>query len=66
MRTIHDLSWWYWLLTVGLLGAGLLGLPAGIYLAIVLGAVQFVHVLWLTRDLTAFPVQVRVAYFTRW
>ena len=63
MTTIHDLAWWYWFLTVGLLGAGLLGWPAGIYLAIVLSAVQFAHVLWLTRDLTAFPVQVRVAYF---
>jgi hypothetical protein len=25
-------------------------------------AVQIVHVVWLTRDLTAFPVQIRVAY----
>ena len=62
MTTIHDLSWWYWLLTGGLLGAVLFGWLAGIYLAIVLGAVQFVHVLWLTRHFTAFPVQVRVAF----
>ena len=62
MTTIHDLGWWYWFLTVGLLGAGLFGWPAGIYLAMVLCAVQVGHVVWLTQDLTAFPVQVRVAY----
>lgn len=62
MATIHDLGWWYWFLTVGLLGAGLFGWPAGIYVAILLCGVQIGHVIWLTRDLTAFPVQVRVAY----
>ena len=62
MMTVHDLAWWYWFLTVGLLGAGLLGWPAGIFLAMVLCAIQIVHVVWLTRDLTALPVQVRVAY----
>jgi len=62
MATFHDLGWWYWFLTIGLLGAGLLGWTAGIVLAMALCAVQIAHVLWLTRDLTAFPVQVRIAY----
>ena len=62
MTTIHDLAWGYWFLTVGFLGAGLFGLPAGIYLAMLLCAIQIGHVVWLTRDLTAFPVQVRIAY----
>lgn len=62
MTKIHDLGWWYWFLTVGLLGAGLFGWPAGIYLAILLCAVQIGHVVRLTQDLTAFPVQVRLAY----
>ena len=62
MTTIHDLAWWYWFLTLGLLGAGLFGWPPGIYLAILLCAVQIGHVVWVTRDLTAFPVQVRVDY----
>jgi hypothetical protein len=62
MTTIHDLAWGYWLVTGGLLGAGLLGWPAGIFLAMLLCAIQIVHVIWLTRDLTALPVQVRVAY----
>ena len=47
---------------MGFLGAGLFGWPAGIYLAMLLCAIQICHVVWLTRDVTAFPVQVRVAY----
>lgn len=62
MPTIRDLGWWYWLLTVALLGAGLCGWPEGIYLAMALCAVQIGHVIRLTRDLTAFPVQVRATY----
>jgi len=62
MATIHDLGWWYWFLTAGLLGVGLFGWPTAIYVAILLCAVQIGHVIWVTRDLTAFPVQVRVAY----
>ena len=61
MTTIRDLSWWYWLLTVGLLGGGLFGWPGGLYLAMVLCAVQVVHVIWLTQDLTTLPVQIRVS-----
>ena len=62
MASMHDLGWWYWFSTVGLLGAGLLGWTAGIVLAMALCAVQIAHVLWLTRDVAAFPVQVRVSY----
>jgi len=62
MATNRDLGWWYWLLTVGVLSAGLLGWTVGLYLAMLLCAVQITHVMWLTRDVTSFPVQVRVAY----
>ena len=62
MATIYDLGWWYWFLTMCLLGAGLFGWPAGINVAILLCVVQMSHVIWLTRNVTAFPVQVRVAY----
>ena len=62
MTTMRDPGWWYWLVTVGFLGAGLSGLPQGFFLAILLCLVQVAHVSWLTHDLTAFPVQVRVAY----
>ena len=62
MKHFHDFGWWYWLLTVGLLSLGLLGWPAGIWLAMTLCLIQLAHVVWLTRDITAFPVQVRSAY----
>lgn len=62
MTTSRDLGWWYWFMTVGLLGSSLLGWTAGLYLAMLLCAVQVAHVSWLTRDIASFPVQVRVAY----
>src|SRR5512139_3676898 len=62
MRRIHDLGWWYWFLTVILLGAGLSERPTGIFLAMVLCTFQIAHVSRLTQDITAFPVQVRIAY----
>jgi len=62
MATTRDLGWWYWFVTVGLLGVGLSGWQLGIYLAMALCVVQIIHVRSLTHDLTAFPVQVRVAY----
>lgn len=63
MATIRDLGWWYWLSTIGLLASGLLlGRSEGIGMAITLCLVQVFHVSWLTRDLTAFPVQVRIVY----
>lgn len=63
MTTIRDFGWWYWLVTAGLLSTGLLlGRSEGIVMAIALCAVQIIHAAWLTRGLTAFPVQVRIAY----
>ena len=58
----RDLNTAYWLLTAGLLAAGLTGWTAGIYLAIILTIIQVAHVLWLKREVTAFPVQVRLVY----
>jgi hypothetical protein len=62
MASTRDLGWWYWLMTVVLLGAGLSGWLHGIYWAMALCVVQIIHVRSLTRDLTAYPVQVRVTY----
>lgn len=56
MVTARDLGWWYWLMTVGFLTAGLMGW------SMALCAVQITHVIWLTRDAASFSVQVRVAY----
>ncbi len=62
MRRIQDLGWWYWFLTVGLLGSGLSGWPTGTFLAMVLCAVQIAHVIRLSREVAALAVQVRIAY----
>lgn len=62
MATTRDLGWWYWFMTVGLLATSLMGWWMGLYLAMALCAVQIGHVIWLTRDITSFPVQVRAAY----
>jgi hypothetical protein len=63
METIRDIAWWYWLVTAGLLSTGLLwDRSACIMLAIALCAIQILHVLWLTRRATAFPLQVRITY----
>jgi hypothetical protein len=64
MKTARDLGWWYWVLTGGLLATGLAGWQAGMYLAMALCVVQIGHVTGLTHDVTAFPVQVRMAYLT--
>jgi hypothetical protein len=64
MARIRDLGWWYWAVTAVLLAAGLSGYWIGIWLAIVLCAIQIVHVIGLMHDVTAFPVQVRVTYLT--
>jgi hypothetical protein len=62
MTTIRDLGWWYWFITVALLGSGLFGWPDGLPLAMALSAIQMAHVARLTKNVTAFPVQVRAAY----
>jgi hypothetical protein len=61
-RTTRDLAWWYWLLTVGLLAAGIAGQPWGTPLAMFLCTVQLAHFSWFAGSITAFPVQVRLAY----
>ena len=62
MNRIQDIGWWYWLATVALLGSGLTGWPPGIRLAMALCLIQILHVFRLVRDVTAFPLQVRMAY----
>jgi hypothetical protein len=57
-----DLSWWYWLGAAVLLVVGLTGAPLGFAPVIALGSVQVLHYLAREGSLSAFPVQVRVAY----
>jgi hypothetical protein len=63
MERFHRIGYWYWLalgmlLAIAHLGISPLALPA----AIGLGLVQCIHFLICHRRLSAFPVQVRLAY----
>jgi len=62
MVEYRALSWWYWLVTVGLLTAGVFGWPTGFLLAIGLTVFQLIHFTLRERSMTAFPVQVRLGY----
>lgn len=62
MKTVHDLGWRYWLVTVLLLGGWLSGWTLGIWLAIVLCVVQIAHFTVCTGSPTSFLVQVRLVY----
>jgi hypothetical protein len=62
MKRFNDISWWYWAVTVPMLGAGLAGYPAGFHAAVVLTCIQLIHFFLREDDVMAFPLQVRAAY----
>lgn len=61
MRT-RSLSWWYWLVTAGLLGASLVAWPAGLAVTTTFVALQAVHFVARAHSMRTFPAQTRVAY----
>lgn len=58
----RELSWWYWLVTVCFLTAGVAGWSMGFFVAIGVTIFQMIHYIIRERGITAFPVQVRVGY----
>lgn len=62
MIEYRAISWWYWLVTVCFLTAGVLGWPAGFQLAIGLTVFQLIHFTIREHSISAFPVQVRLGY----
>jgi hypothetical protein len=64
MIQFREISWWYWAVTSVLLIAGLAGWQAAFHLAAGLSAWQIIHFRLREGSLTAFPVQVRIAYTT--
>ncbi len=62
MFEVKDKGWWYWLITVCFLTAGVMGYSQGFIIAIGITLVQLVHYLILERRFSAFPVQVRTGY----
>lgn len=62
MLEFRSIGWWYWLMSAGLLTAGVSGWAMGLPLAIGLTAFQIAHFSIRSRSVRAFPVQVRLAY----
>lgn len=62
MLEYRAISWWYWLVTVGLLTAGVSGWPTGFVLAIGITVFQLMHFTIRERSITSFPIQVRLGY----
>lgn len=62
MVEFRSIGWWYWLMSAGLLTAGVAGWPTAFLLAIGLTAFQFMHFTIRTRSVRSFPVQVRLGY----
>lgn len=62
MLEYRSMSWWYWVVTVCLLTAGVSGWPTGFPLAIGLTVFQLVHFASRERSFTSFPIQVRLGY----
>lgn len=62
MIEYKDIGWWYWLVTVCLLTAGIAGFDFCFYTAIGLTVFQLVHYLYRENGISAFPVQVRIGY----
>lgn len=59
----RDVGWWYWLVSWALVISGLAGWERGFYLVIGLSFFQIVHYAAREKSATAFPVQVRIAFF---
>ncbi len=62
MIFLEDISWWYWAVTDILLFVGLTGRAVAFYAAAAISLVQVAQFALRERSLTAFPVQVRLAY----
>jgi hypothetical protein len=62
MIEYRAISWWYWLVTVGFLTAGVSGWPMGFQFVIGLTVFQLIHFTIRERSITAFPIQVRLGY----
>ncbi len=62
MSLYGSISWWYWLVTAALLAAALAGLPGAMAVVLLLCIAQALHFGVVEGSLSAFPVQVRLAY----
>ena len=56
-----SLEWWFWLVTLVAMIAGLSGRVEGFYLVIAVSIIQFIY-FTVKRGFAAFPTQVRFVY----
>ena len=59
----NDIEWWFWAVTLGFILLALLGWIAGFYIVMSISFVQVLYFFYKEGGLTAFPTQVRIAYF---
>ena len=57
-----EISWWYWLLTVCLLTAGIAGIQSAFIWAIGVTVFQLVYFIIIDKSIMSFSVQVRFWY----
>jgi hypothetical protein len=58
----NDWTWWAWTLTAALLATGLCGYPVAFLAAMGITALQAIVILARQKIMSAFPMQLRVAY----
>ena len=58
-----DLRWWFWALTLLFIVAAVAGWTPGYGIVIAISAAQVVFFLAQERSVSAFPTQIRIAYF---
>ena len=58
----NDWTWWAWMVTAVLLAIGLAGHPSAFVAGMVMTVVQLVMMLIRERSVSAFAVQIRIAY----
>jgi hypothetical protein len=58
-----DIRWWFWLVTLLFIAATLAGVPGAHAGVIALSAAQVLFFWAQEKSLSAFPTQIRIAYF---
>ncbi|RDH82294.1 MAG: hypothetical protein DIZ80_08315 [endosymbiont of Galathealinum brachiosum] len=64
MKFSNNIVWWYWAVTTLLLMGVVSGNQQSLYVVIVLNFIQVLHFILREKSLVAFPVQVRLTYFS--
>lgn len=61
---IESLNWWLWFLCLVFIVAAIAGWKQGYYLTMIVSFLNLLSSLFKEKDLIAFPVQIRLVYFT--